>query len=81
MYRAASFEDAVNKAQRLLEDGGFGHTAVVYLSTCTARDKLNLFSQRMKACRILVNTPSTQGGIGDLHNFRVTPTTAIKSLH
>ena len=77
MYRAESFEDAVNKAQRLLEDGGFGHTAAVYLSTRTATDKLNLFSQRMKACRILVNTPSAQGGIGDLYNFRVTPSLTL----
>ncbi len=77
MYRADSFEDAVNKAQRLLEDGGFGHTAAVYLSTRTATDKLNLFSQRMKACRILVNTPSAQGGIGDLYNFRVTPSLTL----
>ena len=77
MYRADNFEDAVNKAQRLLEDGGFGHTAAVYLSTRTEKAKLDLFSQRMKACRILVNTPSAQGGIGDLYNFRVTPSLTL----
>ncbi len=77
MYRAESFEDALNKAQRLLEDGGFGHTAAVYLSTRTAADKLDRFSQRMKACRILVNTPSAQGGIGDLYNFRLTPSLTL----
>jgi len=77
MYRASSFEDALNKAQKLLEDGGFGHTAAVYLSTRTAQDKLNMFSQRMKACRILVNTPSAQGGIGDLYNFRLTPSLTL----
>ena len=77
MYRAENFEDALNKAQQLLEDGGFGHTAAVYLSTRTAKEKLNLFSQRMKACRILVNTPSAQGGIGDLYNFRVTPSLTL----
>ena len=77
MYRAADFEDALNKAQKLLEDGGFGHTAAVYLSTRTATDKLNKFSQRMKACRILVNTPSAQGGIGDLYNFRLTPSLTL----
>ncbi len=77
MYRAESFEDALNKAQKLLEDGGFGHTAAVYLSTRTAGDKLNRFAQRMKACRILVNTPSAQGGIGDLYNFRVTPSLTL----
>ena len=77
MYRSPNFEDALNKAQQLLEDGGFGHTAAVYLSTRTAKDKLNLFAQRMKACRILVNTPSAQGGIGDLYNFRVTPSLTL----
>jgi len=77
MYRAASFDDAMNKAQRLLEDGGFGHTAAVYLSTRTSGDKLDRFSQRMKACRILVNTPSAQGGIGDLYNFRLTPSLTL----
>ena len=77
MYRAADFDDALNKAQKLLEDGGFGHTAAVYLSTRTEKEKLNLFSQRMKACRILVNTPSAQGGIGDLYNFRVTPSLTL----
>ncbi len=77
MYRAQSFEDALNKAQKLLEDGGFGHTAAVYLSTRTATQKLNRFAQRMKACRILVNTPSAQGGIGDLYNFRVTPSLTL----
>ena len=77
MYRAGSFDEALTMAQRLLEDGGFGHTAAVYLSTRTAKDKLDRFSQRMKACRILVNTPSAQGGIGDLYNFRLTPSLTL----
>ena len=77
MYRVFSFDEALDKAQKLLEDGGFGHTAAVYLSTRTATDKLHKFSQRMKACRILVNTPSAQGGIGDLYNFRVTPSLTL----
>jgi len=77
MYRAESFEEALDKAQKLLEDGGFGHTAAVYLSTRTAHDKLDRFAQRMKACRILVNTPSAQGGIGDLYNFRLTPSLTL----
>ena len=77
MYRTDSFEDALDKAQRLLEDGGYGHTAAVYLSTRTATDKLEAFSQRMKAGRILVNTPSAQGGIGDLYNFRLTPSLTL----
>ena len=61
----------------MLEDGGYGHTAAVYLSTRTATDKLDLFSQKMKAGRILVNTPSAQGGIGDLYNFRLTPSLTL----
>ena len=77
MYRAKSFDEAMDKAQKLLEDGGYGHTAAVYLSTRTAGDKLDAFSKRMKACRILVNTPSAQGGIGDLYNFRLTPSLTL----
>ncbi len=77
MYRAKTFKEATDKAQKLLEDGGYGHTAAVYLSTRTAAEKLDMFSQRMKACRILVNTPSAQGGIGDLYNFRLTPSLTL----
>ena len=77
MYRTETFADALDKAQKLLEDGGYGHTAAVYLSTRTAADKLEAFSQRMKAGRILVNTPSAQGGIGDLYNFRLTPSLTL----
>ncbi len=77
MYRAKSFQEAMDKAQQLLEDGGYGHTAAVYLSTRTAEEKLDAFSKRMKACRILVNTPSAQGGIGDLYNFRLTPSLTL----
>ena len=77
MYSAKTFDEAMDKAQHLLEDGGYGHTAAVYLSTRTAGDKLQAFSLRMKACRILVNTPSAQGGIGDLYNFRLTPSLTL----
>ena len=77
MYRAKNFNEALDKAQRLLEDGGYGHTAAVYLSTRTATEKLDAFAKRMKACRILVNTPSAQGGIGDLYNFRLTPSLTL----
>ena len=77
MYRAADFADALNKAERLVADGGFGHTASVYLNTVTAAEKLNTFAERMKACRILVNTPSSQGGIGDLYNFRLAPSLTL----
>ena len=77
MYRCSSFEDGMNKAQKLVEEGGFGHTAAIYLNTRTEKEKLDRFSQRMKACRILVNTPSAQGGIGDLYNFRLMPSLTL----
>jgi len=77
MYRAKNFNEALDKAQRLLEDGGYGHTAAVYLSTRVATKELDAFAKRMKACRILVNTPSAQGGIGDLYNFRLTPSLTL----
>ena len=77
MYRAKDFDDALNKADRLVRDGGFGHTASVYLDPIAAKEKLDAFSARMKTCRILVNTPSSQGGIGDLYNFRLTPSLTL----
>ncbi len=77
MYRSESFEDALQKAERLIADGGYGHTASVYLNTVTEQEKLAEFSRRMKTCRILVNTPSAQGGIGDLYNFRLSPSLTL----
>ena len=77
MYRSASFEESLDKAQQLLEDGGIGHTASVYLDPYAAKEKLDQFAGRMKACRILVNTPSAQGGIGDLYNFKLAPSLTL----
>ena len=77
MYRAADFSDALEKAERLIEDGGFGHTASVYLNIVTEGEKLDAFAARMKTCRILVNTPSSQGGIGDLYNFKLAPSLTL----
>ena len=77
MYRAADFQDALCKAEQLVADGGYGHTASVYLNTVSAKDKLDEFARRMKACRILVNTPSAQGGIGDLYNFKLAPSLTL----
>ena len=73
MYRAATFEDAVKKAEHLVADGGYGHTSSVYLNEITEGDKLSFFASRMKTCRILLNTPSSHGGIGDLYNFKLAP--------
>ncbi len=77
MYKAKDFEDAVGKAERLVEDGGFGHTSSVYLNEITEQEKLNKFAARMKTCRILVNTPSSHGGIGDLYNFKLAPSLTL----
>ncbi|MBE7088196.1 MAG: bifunctional acetaldehyde-CoA/alcohol dehydrogenase [Clostridiales bacterium] len=77
MYKAESFEDAIDKADRLVKDGGYGHTASVYLNEATAHDKLEVFCAKMKACRILVNTPSAHGGIGDLYNFKLAPSLTL----
>ena len=77
MYRATTFEEAVAKAERLVADGGFGHTSSVYLDAVREQAKLSLFSERMKTCRILVNTPSSHGGIGDLYNFRLPPSLTL----
>ena len=77
MYRATDFQDALNKADRLVADGGYGHTSAVYLNEAVAQDKLAAFSARMKTCRILVNTPAAQGGIGDLYNFKLAPSLTL----
>ncbi|PWL50858.1 MAG: bifunctional acetaldehyde-CoA/alcohol dehydrogenase [Clostridiales bacterium] len=77
MYKAEDFADALDKADRLIADGGYGHTASVYLNPVTERAKLDTFAARMKTCRILVNTPSAQGGIGDLYNFKLAPSLTL----
>ena len=77
MYRAESFEDAVQKADRLVKDGGLGHTASLYINVERGKDKIEYFREQMKACRIVINTPSAQGGIGDLYNFRFTPSLTL----
>ena len=77
MYRAADFNEALDKAERLVADGGYGHTASVYLNPITQQEKLHDFADRMKTCRILVNTPSSQGGIGDLYNFKLAPSLTL----
>ena len=77
MYRAKTFEDAVVKAERLIADGGYGHTSSVYLNAVTEREKIDVMASRMKTCRILVNTPSSHGGIGDLYNFNLVPSLTL----
>ena len=66
MYKAKNIQDAFAKAEQLIADGGYGHTSSIYLDVSTGKEKLDEFAARMKTCRILVNTPSSHGGIGDL---------------
>ena len=77
MYKAKTFEDAIAKAEQLVADGGYGHTSSVYLNEITEREKIDKFAARMKTCRILVNTPSSHGGIGDLYNFKLAPSLTL----
>ena len=77
MYHAKSFDDALAKAEQLVADGGYGHTSSIYLNTLTAQDKLERFQARMKTCRVLVDTPSSHGGIGDLYNFKLLPSLTL----
>ncbi len=77
LYRAKDFDDALAKAERLVADGGFGHTSSIYLDATNETEKLDRFAARMKTCRILVNTPSSQGGIGDIYNFALPPSLTL----
>ena len=77
MYRAKDFEDALDKAEHLIADGGYGHTASLYVNAVSEKAKIEEYTHRMKTCRILVNTPSSQGGIGDLYNFKLTPSLTL----
>ena len=77
MYKAKDFSDSLSKAEHLVADGGYGHTASIYLNSLTEKEKYDEFAARMKTCRILVNTPSSHGGIGDLYNFKLTPSLTL----
>ena len=77
MYKASSFDDALSKAYRLIEDGGLGHTSSLYINTVTEKEKIEKFYNTMKTCRVLINTPSSQGGIGDIYNFKLAPSLTL----
>lgn len=77
MYKAEDLNDAFEKAEHLIADGGYGHTSSIYLNEVTEREKISEFAARMKTCRILVNTPSSHGGIGDLYNFKLAPSLTL----
>lgn len=76
MYRAKDFDEALQKAAKLVADGGYGHTSSLYIST-TETEKMHKHAEAMKTCRILINTPASQGGIGDLYNFKLTPSLTL----
>lgn len=77
MYKAKDFGDAVAKAEQLVADGGYGHTSSLYINDVTEREKIDFHASRMKTGRILINTPSSQGGIGDLYNFKLAPSLTL----
>ena len=78
LYKADSFEEAMDKAEQILVNaGGLGHTSSLWVDEVNEREKIMTFADRMKTCRILVNTPSSLGGIGDLYNFKFTPSLTL----
>ena len=77
MYKANNFDEAVEKASQLIDDGGLGHTSSLYINQLTETKKQEKFYNAMKTCRILINTPSSQGGIGDLYNFKLAPSLTL----
>lgn len=77
MYKVNTFDEAIEKAYALIESGGLGHTSSLYVNTVTEQEKIEKFYNSMKTCRVLINTPSSQGGIGDLYNFKLTPSLTL----
>ena len=77
MYKATNFEDAMEKAYHLVEEAGIGHTSSLYANPLTAQDKIEKFYSKMRTCRVLLNTPSSQGGIGDIYNFKLAPSLTL----
>ncbi|ARU94138.1 bifunctional acetaldehyde-CoA/alcohol dehydrogenase [Tatumella citrea] len=77
MYRAKDFNDALLKAEKLVEMGGIGHTSCLYTDQDNQPERVKLFGEKMKTARILINTPASQGGIGDLYNFKLAPSLTL----
>ena len=76
MYKAKTFDEAIEKAEQLVADGGYGHTSSLYINV-NEKEKMAKHAAAMKTCRILINTPSSQGGIGDLYNFKLVPSLTL----
>ena len=77
MYKYNTIEEAFANAEKLIADGGYGHTSSIYINELTRKEILDEFMERMKTCRIVVNTPSSHGGIGDIYNFRLAPSLTL----
>ena len=77
MYKATTFEEALDKADRLIELGGMGHTSILYTDQIINRDRVLVFGERMKTARTLINMPAAQGAIGDLYNFKLAPSLTL----
>ena len=77
MYKYETIDEAFDNAEQLIADGGYGHTSSIYINELVRRDVLDEFTHRMKTCRIVVNTPSSHGGIGDIYNFRLLPSLTL----
>ncbi|MEG1923431.1 MAG: bifunctional acetaldehyde-CoA/alcohol dehydrogenase [Clostridia bacterium] len=77
MYKAENFDDAVNKAEKLIADGGYGHTSSLYIDILNGKTNIDAWESKMKTCRLLINTPSAQGGIGDIYNFKLAPSLTL----
>ena len=77
MYKFDTIEEAFDNAEQLIADGGYGHTSSIFINELTRKEVLDEFMERMKTCRIVVNTPSSHGGIGDIYNFRLTPSLTL----
>ena len=77
MYKAKDFDDAIQKASKLINDGGLGHTSSLFINTITEKEKIEKFYQSMHTCRVVINTPASQGGIGDIYNFKLTPSLTL----
>ncbi|MBQ3407584.1 MAG: bifunctional acetaldehyde-CoA/alcohol dehydrogenase [Clostridia bacterium] len=77
MYKAENFDDAIEKARHLIFDGGLGHTSSLFINTMTEQEKMQKFYSSMPTCRVVINMPSSQGGIGDIYNFKMAPSLTL----
>ncbi|MDY4077490.1 MAG: bifunctional acetaldehyde-CoA/alcohol dehydrogenase [Clostridium sp.] len=77
MYKVSSFDEALEKASRLIELGGFGHTSILYTDQIKSKDRITKFGETMKTARTLINMPASQGAIGDIYNFKLAPSLTL----